>query len=132
MAPLHCTALGKALLAFGDYPVPYELESYTSKTIKDPKVLQRDLQQVREQGYAIDDEEFDPDVRCIASPVFDYRDKLVGAIGISGPSTRLSLPRIKVLAPHIKNIAQQLSDKLGFNIDKRTAKWSTKKSKKRE
>ena len=71
-------------------------------------------------------------MRCIASPVFDYRDKLVGAIGISGPSTRLSIPRIKVLAPQIKNIAQQLSDRLGFNIDKRTTKWSTKKSKKLE
>ena len=132
MAPLHCTALGKALLAFGDYPIPYELEGYTSKTIKDPKILQRELQQVKEQGYAIDDEEFDPDVRCIASPVFDYRDKLVGAIGISGPSTRLSLPRIKVLAPQIKNIAERLSDRLGFNEEKRTAKWSTKKSRKRE
>lgn len=114
LAPLHCTALGKVLLAFGNYPLPTEMESYTPKTITHVQDLQGELQAIREQGYAIDDEEFDRDVRCVAAPVFDFRDKLVGAIGISGPAARLSLQQIKKLAPQIMDIARQLSDKLKF------------------
>jgi DNA-binding IclR family transcriptional regulator len=126
MAPLHCTALGKVLLAFGNYGFPDILEVYTTKTIKDRDTLEKELKHVKEYGYAIDDEEFDPDIRCIASPVFDYRGKLAGAIGISGPSSRLGLHRISVLAPQIKKIADQLSDKLTFNADKRTDPCNTK------
>lgn len=114
LAPLHCTALGKVLLAFGDYPIPIELEQYTPKTIIDVQDLQKELRVIREQGYAIDDEEFDRDVRCIAAPVFDFRNKLVGAIGISGPAARLNHQQIDQFAPQIMNIARQLSDKLKF------------------
>lgn len=114
LAPLHCTALGKVMLAFGKYPLPTGLERHTAKTITDLPALEKELETVREKGYAIDDEEFDNDVRCISVPVFDYREKLVGAIGISGPSARLSLKEIQTLAPQIMQIGKQLSDRLKF------------------
>jgi len=114
MAPLHCTALGKVLLAFGEFPIPDQLEKFTGKTITSRKQLEMMLEKVRLQGYAIDDVEFDDDVRCIAAPVFDYRGKLVGAMGISGPAARLTLDRINHLSPQIIQCAQQLSDRLKF------------------
>lgn len=114
LAPLHCTALGKILLAFGNYPLPVELEGHTEKTITDLQTLEKELETVRDKGYAIDDEEFDNDVRCISVPVFDFREKLVGAIGISGPSARLGMKEIETLAPQIIQIGKQLSDRLKF------------------
>ena len=88
MNPLHCTSLGKVLLAFGLLEIPETLEVYTSHTITDPAVLGTHLESVRQAGYAVDDEEFDLGVRCIAAPVFDFRGRIAGAIGISGPATR--------------------------------------------
>jgi len=114
LAPLHCTALGKILLAYGNYPLPVELEGHTEKTITDLQTLEKELETVRDKGYAIDDEEFDNDVRCISVPVFDFREKLVGAIGISGPSARLGMKEIETLAPQIIQIGKQLSDRLKF------------------
>jgi len=94
MNPLHCTALGKALLAFGDLVLPSNLASFTPHTITDPEALRCHLDEIRQFGYAVDDEEFDISVRCIAVPVFDFRGKAVGAIGISGPATRMTPERL--------------------------------------
>ncbi len=115
MAPLHCTALGKALLAFGDYPLPTDLSRRTRNTITQPADLEKALTGIRQQGYAVDDEEYDLGVRCIAVPVFDYREKVVGAVGISGPAARVSLTRLENLARQVVHIARQLSERLKFN-----------------
>jgi DNA-binding IclR family transcriptional regulator len=114
MNPLHCTALGKILLAFGDTPIPSTLESHTSHTITDPRALQRELQNIRERGYAVDDEEFDQGIRCIAVPAMDYRGKLAGALGISGPSTRMTPERLPQLAASMVEIGRALSERLSF------------------
>lgn len=113
-APLHCTALGKVLLAWGDAPIPAELSTYTARTICDVQVLQMDLEKTRWRGYALDDEEFDYGVRCIAAPVFDYCGKAVGALGISGPAARVRMDRISELSGKLMAIAKALSDKMSF------------------
>jgi IclR family transcriptional regulator, KDG regulon repressor len=112
-APLHCTALGKVLLAFGGAPIPQELPSYTPRTITDAKILQMHLQQTRQQGYAVDDEEYDYGVRCLAAPVYAL-DKVVGAIGISGPSNRMTLEQLPRLSTTVVEVAKVLSDRLSF------------------
>jgi IclR family transcriptional regulator, KDG regulon repressor len=112
--PLHCTALGKALLAFGDLPVPATLESFTPHTITDPDRLSKNLQQVRARGYAVDDEEFDLGVRCIAVPVFDFRGKAAASIGISGPATRVTSGRLPELAASVVEIGKALSERMSF------------------
>lgn len=114
MAPLHCTALGKVLLAFGGYPLPEDLEICTAATIITREKLEAELDKVREQGYAIDDEEYDQGVRCIAVPVYDIRSKLAGAIGVSGPAARISLERIDKMAEQVIHVGQELSDRLKF------------------
>jgi IclR family KDG regulon transcriptional repressor len=114
MNPMHCTALGKALLAFGDVESPARLEAFTARTITEPERLRGHLDEIRRQGYAVDDEEFDQGVRCIAVPVFDYRGKVTGSIGISGPSTRITRARLPELAAIVVEIGKALSARLTF------------------
>jgi DNA-binding IclR family transcriptional regulator len=114
MNPLHCTALGKALLAFGDLDLPDHLESFTPRTITDPESLRHHLDEVRRLGYAMDDEEFDPGVRCIAVPVFNFRSKVVGSIGISGPSSRITPERLVEMAAVVVAIGKELSERMTF------------------
>jgi DNA-binding IclR family transcriptional regulator len=114
MNPLHCTALGKVLLAFGDTPVPSTLESHTPRTITDPQVLKHELEQIQQQGYAVDDEEFDNGIRCVAVPALDYRGKLAGALGISGPATRMTHERLPELAAIAVEIGHKLTERLSF------------------
>jgi DNA-binding IclR family transcriptional regulator len=113
-APLHCTALGKALLAFSGVPIPDRLEQFTPRTITRADRLARELASTHRQGYAVDDEEFDAGVRCLAAPVFDDRSRVVGAIGISGPTTRMTDRRLRPLAATVMETAGELSDRMGF------------------
>lgn len=114
LAPLHCTALGKALLAFGGAPLPETLSIHTAHTIVDPEQLHAELETTRQQGYAIDDEEFDDGVRCIAVPICDYREKVIGSIGISGPAGRITRECIPALAQIVVEVGQSLTDRMSF------------------
>ncbi|MCP4537148.1 MAG: IclR family transcriptional regulator [Chloroflexi bacterium] len=114
VAPLYCTALGKVLLAFGDYDIPESLDSLTEHTITSVVQLERDLEETRSRGYALDDEEYDYGVRCIAVPVHDLGGKIIAAMGISGPSHRMSLEQIPELVAHVVEVGQTLSDRLSF------------------
>jgi len=119
-APPHCTATGKALMAFlppaeqdrvlRDLP----LERYTPRTMTDLYVLRNHLQDVRQRGYATDDEERFLGVRCIAAPVRDYRGQVVASIGISGPAHRLTLEHLQNLHPIVVEIAAALSKANGY------------------
>ncbi len=112
--PLHCTALGKALLAFGDLQPQDDLQAFTVNTLTDPARLRKNLEQVRAQGYSVDDEEFDPGVRCIAVPVWDFRGKVVASMGISGPATRVTSERLTALAAIVLEVGKSLSERLSF------------------
>ncbi len=114
LAPLHCTALGKIFLTFSGAPFPEKPQSYTFRTITDPSTFRHHIEQVKNQGYAMDDEEYHPGVRCIAVPVFDYRNRCVAAIGISGPTSRLPLESIARVVKNVQEIGQSLSAKLSF------------------
>jgi len=113
-APLHCTALGKAMLAFGEQALPSILDRHTPRTITTPTKLRAHLNQVRSQGYAVDDEEYEIGVRCVAVPVFGFQHQVVGAIGISGPATRMTNERLPALAGTVVEIGQALSERLQF------------------
>jgi len=113
-APLHCTALGKVLLACGDPELPMPLEAFTPRTLTDPDRLAKHLAQVRRQGYAVDDEEYDRGVRCLAAPVYGLGAAVVGAIGISGPATRMTHARLAGLAAVVVGIGRALSERLQF------------------
>ena len=90
LAPLHCSSLGKAILAHLSYEVADQilrsqrLVRQTANTIVDLDTLAADLAATRERGYAIDDQEHLPGVFCIAAPIFITQAEPVAAVGISG------------------------------------------------
>ncbi|QPC81366.1 IclR family transcriptional regulator [Phototrophicus methaneseepsis] len=112
--PLHCTAVGKGLIAFGNYPLPTKLNPYTERTITRPHDLKQHLETIRQQGYALDDEEHEPGVRCIAAPVYNYAGIAIATIGISGPTVRITPIRVKAVADLVMRAASGLSQELGF------------------
>lgn len=97
LSPLHCTALGKAFLAFGNAEPEDVLTGYTKNTITSPSRLRAELEITRDRGYAVDDEEFAQGIRCVARPVFDDNGKMIAAIGVSGPTVRVDDARLKEL-----------------------------------
>lgn len=111
--PLHCTSAGKCLLAFGLASMPRQLAPRTSRTITDPELLRMHLDEVAERGYAVDDEENDPGVRCISAPVFNALGEAIGCIGIDGPSVRVTADRLDQLAAGVVAAAGRLSASLG-------------------
>jgi len=115
LSPLHCTALGKVMLAFGDGGMPDEMKPFTHRTVTDRSTLEAQLTQTGGRGYAIDDEEYNYGVRCVAAPVYDHRGALVGAIGISGPAGRVTLERIDDFGSVVKDTADALSTRLGYD-----------------
>jgi DNA-binding IclR family transcriptional regulator len=117
--PAHCTALGKALLAGlkgGEYDRWVEamgLPRLTAKTTTDPEVLREHLVEIAQQGYAYDDEEYDPGMCCMAGPVHNQEGVLVAAIGISCPSNRIAIDQIDRLSELVKSTAAGISSLLG-------------------
>lgn len=118
--PLHATAHGKAQIAFlgGDDPegrLPKELTRFTSKTMTDRKKVLEQLQDVVRTGWAFEDEEYLDGVRAIAVPVYDYAQQVVGSIGVSAPSYRLSDETIRTsILPELQLVASNLSRRLGY------------------
>jgi IclR family acetate operon transcriptional repressor len=85
-------------------------------------MLKRHIEIVRTQGFATDDEEWNPGVRCIAAPIFDYRDKCVAAIGISGPTTRVSLENMQNLSRILIKVGKDVSARMSFRDEKENLK----------
>ena len=113
---LHCTAVGKCLLAFMKLEIPETLTKRTDYTLITPANLKVDLDLVRKQGYAFDNEENYIGVRCLAAPVYGADASLVACLGISGPSVRMELGRIPDLAASVIKASQALSASLGYNL----------------
>jgi DNA-binding IclR family transcriptional regulator len=110
LAPLHCTALGKAFLAFSARAVtPGELTRFTAQTIVDKDKLAIDLVGARQDGFARDDEEFSPGVRCVAAPIRNRAGTMVAAVGLSGPTARIDADRLDVLGRLVRDRTADLS-----------------------
>ncbi len=125
--PAHGTALGKVLLAA---LTPGQLDRFlencafdalTPKTITEPEPLRQEVQEVARTGVAYDDGEFDAEVRCVAVPIRDFTGQVVGALGISGPIWRLSIPMLQKKTELVKAAAERLSAQLGHRGEQETA-----------
>jgi DNA-binding IclR family transcriptional regulator len=109
----HCSATGKCLLAFDNERLlmlrqSLSLAARTGKTITAWESLDRNLNEVRARGYAIDEEEYHDGVRCIAAPVFNSNQSIVAAIGITGTTASLSKDRIASVAQTVVAAATEL------------------------
>jgi IclR family acetate operon transcriptional repressor len=116
--PLYCTGCGKVLLAFQPDSVVASLVAeegmprYTERTITDFGQLQQELELIRQQGYTIDNGEMEDGVRCIAVPVYSTAGKVVAAISISGPSSRVDARSIPTFLPYLKRASAAISSRL--------------------
>ncbi|MFM9421342.1 IclR family transcriptional regulator [Thermus scotoductus] len=113
-APLHATGVGKVLLAFRGIPEGLSLTPYTPYTLTRLEDLKRELETVRRKGYALDNEERELGVRCVAAPVFGPGGEVVAALSLSAPASRLSLEEAHRLAPRVVEAARKASLRLGF------------------
>ncbi|MDD4570209.1 MAG: IclR family transcriptional regulator [Tepidanaerobacteraceae bacterium] len=118
IAPLHASAVGKAILAFADEQFVDEvigrgLVKYTPKTITDSQKLLQHLKMIKNRGYAVDDEENEAGIRCIGATVFDYTGKIVGAISVSGPTVTVMSENVEEIAKNVVHCAKKISRRMG-------------------
>ncbi|MEP7206490.1 MAG: IclR family transcriptional regulator [Casimicrobiaceae bacterium] len=118
-APAHCTAVGKALLAYQAPEVveraSIELVGRTPKTISSASELRQDLATVRARGYAIDDEELETGLRCIAAPIRDHAGNVVASTSVAGPAQRMTKKVLTAFAADVIAAADAISARLGYS-----------------
>ena len=121
-APLHCTAVGKAMMAFMskqdiDRVIRAKgLPRYTKNTLTDERSLMKDLEAVVMRGYSVDNIEHEQGVRCIGAPIRNHEGQVFAAVSVTWPSQRLQLSRIPKLAETIIAIANEISRRLGYRM----------------
>ena len=112
----HCTGVGKALLSqlperqVREILTRTGMESHTPNTFTDPDVLMAELERIRERGYALDDEEQEIGVRCVAVPLRGA--PTVAALSVSGPSARMTRETIVDVVPIMRDAAERFTKKL--------------------
>lgn len=117
--PMHCTATGKALVAHLDDSERVALlgsepfEAFTSATPTTLEGVRDGLETVRDRGFAVDDEEYNPGVRCVAAPIFGSDGTAIASVGISGPATRMSDERLAELGSLLTETANHVTASLG-------------------
>jgi DNA-binding IclR family transcriptional regulator len=120
--PLHCTGVGKVLLAY--LPAAeqaallerLELKRFTVHTVGSQQQLQAELRRIRRNGYACDLEEHEPHVRCIAAPIWDYAGAIHASLSVTGPAVRMAVVRLRELAPLVQQAGLAISHELGFRM----------------
>jgi len=120
MNPLHCTGLGKALLAYSSVELinaicSLPLERRTVKTITSAAGLIEELGWIRDRGYAIDDVENEEGIRCVGAPIFGHDGSPIAAISIAGPAGRVTLKSVDDLGPIVVEAAMDVSRLSGFH-----------------
>ncbi|NHF71992.1 HTH-type transcriptional regulator BhcR [Paracoccus xiamenensis] len=118
LSPMHCSGIGKALLAFMDGArldrvMRSGMQSFTPKTITDPQRLRSALGEIRARGYSVDDEEKNVGMRCIAAPVFDMNGEAVAGISVSGPTNRITEASTEWLSRPVIEAARHLTQAVG-------------------
>src|SRR5208337_3852978 len=125
VAPLHCTGVGKTLLAYQGEELLNQivqapgLTRLTPHTITSLPQLRKELERIREQGYALDQEEAVEGLRCVAGPIFDHTGRVIAAFSVAGPATRVTPPRLPEIARLVHATSQQISFRLGYRGGRR-------------
>jgi IclR family transcriptional regulator, KDG regulon repressor len=117
--PMHATASGKVLLAHmpeqeRDGILSRTLTRHTPHTVADPEALRRQLEGIRTQGYAVDDEELEAGIRALSAPIRNREGAVIAAMSIAGPAGRLTLGRVPGIAQELAATANAVSRRLGW------------------
>lgn len=122
--PLHCTSVGKAILAFLPHQEITEiigrvgLPASTPNTITDPDSLWQVLDQIRSRGYALDNEENERNTFCVGAPIFDAKGQVIGSCSVSGADPQIVNERVAELSALVLHASQQISRRMGFVPDR--------------
>ncbi|MDR3673145.1 MAG: IclR family transcriptional regulator C-terminal domain-containing protein [Holophaga sp.] len=118
--PLYCTAIGKCLLAFATEEGReaalrgVRLLAFTKKTLATRTALYAELDRIRTQGFALDDEEHEEGIQCIGAPVFDQAGSIMAAISVSWPGFRYRCGEESEKIDRVKESAARISALLGY------------------
>lgn len=118
-AAMHCTGVGKSILAYvgQEYLKKFifskPFSKMTEKTITTSKELVDELEQIKSRGYAIDDEEVEIGLRCVAAPIFNYKGYPIAAISVSAPYRKMTDEKLEGIAKDVKYYAQKISERMG-------------------
>jgi len=122
-APVHASGLGKSMLAFL-HPIEAEeilkkrpLTKLTPKTINLVRAQLKAFERIREQGYAVDNEEAELGASCVAAPIFDSHGRPVAAMSISGPVSHITGNTIRKMAQTLSEATRRISAQLGFTTN---------------
>ncbi len=117
---LHCTANGKAILAF----IPEEeamailsrrgLPQFTSNTITDIEILKKDIEETRKRGFSVDNQEHEWNTYCIGAPIFNDQAHVIGACSISGTDPEIIQKRMPELSNLLRHATQEISGRMGY------------------
>lgn len=118
-APLHASAVGKAMLAFAAGPrrqaltEAIRLERFTERTIVKPAAFDAEIADAKTRCYAVDDEEYAVGLRCVAAPIFNEAKEAIAAISLSGPKARITDGRLRALAGLAQTAAARITRDFG-------------------
>jgi IclR family KDG regulon transcriptional repressor len=136
--PLHCTAVGKILLAH--LPAAeqamilneLDLRRFTENTVGNIQELQTQLVRARRDGYACDLEEHESHIRCVAAPIWDHTGAVNASLSITGPAVRMAAARIKQIASLITEAGRNISRELGYvesaGVERKKEKTASRRS----
>ena len=116
----NCTALGKVLVAFLPKDKREKIyqnigfRKFTENTITNKSMFEKELINIRKKGFAIDNEEHERDIQCIAAPIRDYSGKVIAAMSISGPSYRFRVEQQPQLISDVIKYGYEISKRLGY------------------
>jgi len=119
--PMHCTGLGKAILAFlpdvqlEQFLAGSAMRPFTPRTITDPMMLRLELERTRARGFALDHEEIILGVHCVAVPILNHAGRPVGAISVAGTTPKEDGERLDVLVARLRTAGEYVSRRIGFN-----------------
>jgi IclR family transcriptional regulator, KDG regulon repressor len=119
-SPVHCTAVGKAILASMPREIAAEvlkklrLVRFTKRTLTTREALIKELERTSRRGYALDDEEREEGVRCIAMPILDARGEPVAAVSISGPAFRVTVQKVPLFVGNLATCVKGIRTDMGF------------------
>jgi len=124
-APMHSSAIGKAMLAemsqdaLRDFLHKKGMQRFTDRTIVEPAALRDQLQQIRQRGWGLDDEEHTIGMRCVAATIHNEHGEVIAGISISGPSVRVTETRLGELGAKVVQAAEEITEQIGGVVPRR-------------
>ncbi|WP_202171382.1 IclR family transcriptional regulator [Bacillus sp. USDA818B3_A] len=121
-APVHCTGVGKAIMAFlpeeevNQILIHKGLKRYTEFTHTTKETLIANLEEIRQLGYSIDEQEHELGIRCVAAPIFNHHKQAIAGLSVAAPIYRLQETMIKEYARKITDCSGKISKGLGYRI----------------